>query len=59
MSPFLLPGLQPRLQWDPRKLRIAQRGRPLLRSRDQGQGREEEEGHRQSRILVGSQIFPF
>ena len=50
MSPFLLPGLQPRLQWDPRKLRIAQRGRPLLGSRDQGQGREEEEGHRQSRI---------
>ena len=50
MSPFLLPGLQSRLQWDPRKLRVAQRGRPLLGRRDQGHAREEEEGHRHSRI---------
>ena len=45
---FSSPGLQSRLQWDPRQLGVAQRGRPQLGSRDQGQDREEEEGHRQS-----------
>ena len=45
---FSSPGLQSRLQWDPRQLGVAQRGRPQLGSRDQGQERGEEEGHRQS-----------